>query len=38
MSWLLLIGMVTILLVAAFGAGAWLEQGGKSKDEDYDDE
>jgi hypothetical protein len=30
--------IVGALLVAAFGIGAWLEQGGKSKDEDYDDD
>jgi len=27
-----------LLLFAAFGLGAWLEQGGKSSDEDYEDE
>jgi hypothetical protein len=26
------------LLFAAFAIGSWLEQGGKSKDEDYDDD
>lgn len=30
--------MVGAALVVAMGIGAWLEQGGKSKDEDYDDE
>jgi len=29
---------VALGLFVAFGAGAWLEQGGKSEDEDYDDE
>lgn len=37
MNWLLLIG-VCIALFVAFAIGAWVEQGGKSKDEDYDDE
>lgn len=30
--------IVCILLFVAFGLGAWLEQGGKSKERDYDDE
>jgi len=29
---------IALGLFLAFGAGAWLEQGGKSKDDDYDDE
>jgi hypothetical protein len=37
MNALVVIG-VSILLFLAFGAGAWLEQGGKSKDSDYDDD
>jgi hypothetical protein len=32
------LGCGLIVLVIALGIGAWLEQGGKSKDEDYDDE
>lgn len=37
MNWLLLFG-IAIGLFAAFAIGAWLEQGGKSKEEDYDDD
>ena len=37
MNWLLLIGVVIGLFVA-FAIGSWFEQGGKSKDEDYDDD
>jgi hypothetical protein len=32
------VAVATLLLFAALGAGAWLEQGGKSDDSDYDDE
>ena len=35
---MIVIVVVAILLVLALGAGAWIEQGGRSKDEDYDDE
>jgi hypothetical protein len=32
------VGIIALFLFAAFGIGAWLEQDGKSKPEDYDDE
>jgi hypothetical protein len=37
MMWLRVIA-AGVALFAAFAAGAWLEQGGKSKESDYDDE
>lgn len=38
MGYVIPVGVAVLLLFAAFGAGAWLKQGGKSKEDDYDDE
>jgi hypothetical protein len=38
LDFLMTFGLMALLLAAAFGAGSWLEQGGKSDPEDYSDD
>ena len=38
LDFLMTFGLIALLLLAAFGVGSWLEQGGKSDPEDYSDD
>ena len=38
LDFLMTFGLILLFLAAAFGAGSWLEQKGKSDPEDYSDD